>query len=66
MPKKKYVPQITMLKVEIKNKDESVLTIDMSDEFVMWFKEKHNLKRWAPRQFTNWLRDVLNQQQKKS
>jgi len=51
-----------MLKVELKNKDESILTIDMSDEFVMWFKKKHNLKRWAPRQFTNWLYGVLKEQ----
>jgi len=62
--KKKYVPQITMLKVEIKNDKESVLTIDMSDDFVKWFKKKHNLKRWAPRQFTNWLRGVLEEQKK--
>jgi len=62
--KKKYIPQITMLKVEIKNDKESVLTIDMSDDFVKWFKKKHNLKRWAPRQFTNWLRDVLEEQKK--
>ena len=62
--KKKCVPQITMLKVELKNKDESILTIDMSDEFVMWFKKKHNLKRWAPRQFTNWLYGVLKEQVK--
>ncbi len=62
--KKTYVPQITMLKVELKNKDESILTIDMSDEFVMWFKKKHNLKRWAPRQFTNWLYGVLKEQVK--
>ncbi len=60
--KKKYTPQLTMLKVELKNKDESVLTIDMSDEFVVWFKKKHNLKRWAPRQFTNWLYGVLKEQ----
>ncbi len=53
-----------MLKVEIKNDKESVLTIDMSDDFVKWFKKKHNLKRWAPRQFTNWLRDVLGEQKK--
>ena len=53
-----------MLKVELKNKDESVLTIDMSDEFVVWFKKKHNLKRWAPKQFTKWLFDILEQQLK--
>ena len=51
-----------MLKVEIKNKDESVLTIDMSDEFVVWFKKAHNLKRWAPKQFTHWLYGVLKEQ----
>ena len=62
--KKKYVPQLTMLKVEIKNKDESILTIDMSDDFVVWFKKKHNLKRWAPRQFTEWLLGVLQEQEK--
>ena len=48
-----------MLKVEIKNKDESVLTVDLSDEFVQWFKVTHNLKRWAPKQFKNWLIKVL-------
>ena len=53
-----------MLKVELKNKDESVLTIDMSDEFVVWFKKKHNLKRWAPRQFTEWLGIVLQDEMK--
>tara|TARA_R110002020_G_scaffold6878_8_gene29171 strand:- start:2254 stop:2436 length:183 start_codon:yes stop_codon:yes gene_type:complete len=56
---KDYKPQITMLKVEIKNKDESVLTIDMSDDFVKWFKKEHNLKRWAPRKFREWLIGVL-------
>jgi len=53
-----------MLKVELKNKDESVLTIDMSDEFVVWFKKKHKLKRWAPAQFTKWLLGVLQEQVK--
>ena len=61
---KDYKPHITMLKVELKNKDESVLTIDMSDEFVVWFKKKHNLKRWAPKQFTKWLFYILEQQLK--
>lgn len=56
---KDYKPQITMLKVEIKNEDENVLTIDMSDEFVQWFKVTHNLKRWAPKQFEKWLLRVL-------
>lgn len=56
---KDYKPQITMLKVEIKNEDEGVLTVDLSDEFVKWFKMKHNLKRWAPKQFKNWLMKVL-------
>ncbi len=62
--KKKYVPQLTMLKVEIKNDKESVLTIDMSDEFVVWFKKKHKLKRWAPARFTKWLLGVLQEQVK--
>ena len=48
-----------MLKVEIKNEDESVLTVDLSDDFVKWFKITHNLKRWAPKQFKNWLIKVL-------
>ena len=51
-----------MLKVELKNKDESILTIDMSDDFVKWFKVTHNLKRWAPKQFTEWLYGVLKEQ----
>ena len=59
---KKYKPQITMLNVEIKNDKESILTIDMSDEFVKWFKKKHKLKRWAPKQFTKWLIEVLQEQ----
>jgi len=48
-----------MLKVEIKDKKESVLTIDLSDEFVEWFKKEKNLKRWAPKQFQQWLIEVL-------
>jgi hypothetical protein len=56
---KDYKPHITMLKVEIKNKDESVLTVDISDDFVKWFKVTHNLKRWAPKQFKSWLIKVL-------
>jgi len=56
---KDYKPQITMLKVEIKNKEESVLTVDLSDDFVRWFKKEKNLKRWAPKQFQNWLIEVL-------
>ena len=48
-----------MLKVEIKNKEESVLTVDLSDDFVRWFKKEKNLKRWAPKQFQNWLIEVL-------
>ena len=56
---KDYKPHITMLKVELKNEDENVLTIDMSDDFVKWFKMEHNLKRWAPKQFKNWLIKVL-------
>jgi len=56
---KDYRPHITMLKVEIKNKDEGVLTVDLSDDFVKWFKVTHNLKRWAPKQFKNWLIKVL-------
>ena len=56
---KDYKPQITKLKVEIKNEDESVLTVDLSDDFVKWFKVTHNLKRWAPKQFKNWLVKVL-------
>ena len=56
---KDYKPHITMLKVELKNEDENVLTIDMSDDFVKWFKTEHNLKRWAPKQFKNWLIKVL-------
>ena len=31
----------------------------LSDEFVQWFKVTHNLKRWAPKQFKNWLIKVL-------
>ena len=58
----KYKPQITMLNVEIKNDKERILTIDMSDEFVKWFKKKHKLKRWAPKQFTKWLIEVLQEQ----
>jgi hypothetical protein len=60
--KKKYTPEITVLKVEIKNAEENILTIDMSDEFVVWFKKKHSLKRWAPKQFTKWLLGVLQEQ----
>ena len=48
-----------MLKVEIKDKKESVLTTDLSDEFVEWFKKEKNLKRWAPKQFQQWLIEVL-------
>lgn len=48
-----------MLKVELKNKDENVLTVDLSDDFVEWFKVTHNLKRWAPKQFKSWLIKVL-------
>ena len=48
-----------MLKVELKNEDENILTIDMSDDFVKWFKLEHNLKRWAPQQFKRWLIKVL-------
>ena len=53
-----------MLNVEIKNDKESVLTIDMSDGFVKWFKKKRKLKRWAPAQFTKWLLGVLQEQVK--
>ncbi len=52
-------PRLTMLKVEIKDDKESVLTIDLSDEFVEWFKKEKNLKRWAPKQFQQWLIEVL-------
>jgi len=53
-----------MLKVEIKNKNESVLTVDLSDDFVQWFKVTHNLKRWAPKKFRDWLLEVLQEQEK--
>ena len=61
---KDYKPHITMLKVEIKNKNESVLTVDLSDDFVQWFKVTHNLKRWAPKKFRDWLLEVLQEQEK--
>ena len=61
---KDYKPHITMLKVELKNEDENVLTIDMSDDFVKWFKLEHNLKRWAPKQFKQWLLMVLQTDKK--
>tara|TARA_R110001583_G_scaffold45503_1_gene143258 strand:- start:544 stop:735 length:192 start_codon:yes stop_codon:yes gene_type:complete len=61
---KKYTPQITMLKVEIKDNDENILTLDLSDDFVEWFKITHNLKRWAPKRFTQWLYGVLKEQVK--
>ena len=57
-------PRLTMLKVEIKDKKESVLTIDLSDEFVEWFKKEKNLKRWAPKQFQQWLIEVLQHSNK--
>ena len=63
---KDYKPHITMLKVEIKNKDESVLTVDLSDDFVQWFKVTHNLKRCAPNQFKEWLIKVLEGDTRKS
>jgi len=56
-------PRITILKVDIKNDKENVLTIDLSDEFVAWFKKEHNLKRWAPKQFQNWLIKVIQHSQ---
>ena len=55
-----------MLKVEIKDKDEAVLTVDLSDEFVQWFKVTHNLKRWAPKQFKQWLIKILEGDEKKT
>ena len=62
---KKYKPQITVLNVEIKNDKESILTLDISDEFVKWFKVTHNLKRWAPKQFKEWLIKALETEVKK-
>jgi len=55
----KKIPPITMLKVEVKDENDSVLTIDLSDDFVKWFKKEKNLKRWAPKQFQKWLIEVL-------
>tara|TARA_R110000765_G_scaffold10913_2_gene33490 strand:- start:377 stop:562 length:186 start_codon:yes stop_codon:yes gene_type:complete len=52
-------PPITMLRVEVKDENDSVLTIDLSDDFVKWFKKENNLKRWAPKQFQKWLIEVL-------
>jgi hypothetical protein len=63
---KDYKPHITMLKVEIKDKDEAVLTVDLSDDFVQWFKVTHNLKRWAPKQFKQWLIKILQGDEKKT
>mgnify|MGYP003651706507 FL=1 len=48
-----------MLRVEVKDENDSVLTIDLSDDFVKWFKKENNLKRWAPKQFQKWLIEVL-------
>ena len=55
----KKIPPITMLSVKVKDKDNNVLTIDLSDEFVAWFKKEKNLKRCAPKQFQKWLIEVL-------
>ena len=55
----KEIPPITMLGVKVKDKDNNVLTMDLSDEFVAWFKKEKNLKRWAPKQFQKWLMEVL-------
>ena len=41
----KQAPPITMLRVEVKDESDSVLTIDLSDDFVKWFKQENNLKR---------------------
>lgn len=59
MGRKKKTPRITMRRVEIKDKKDSILTIDLSDEFVDWFKKEHKLKRWAPKQFKQWLINTL-------
>jgi hypothetical protein len=40
---------------------------DMSDEFVEWFKEEHNLKRWSNKRFESWARkniQLIAEQQK--
>ena len=55
----KKIPSITILKVEVTDENDSVLTIDLSDDFVKWFKKEKNLKRWAPKQFQKWLIEVL-------
>ena len=53
-----------MLSVEVKDENDSVLTIDLSDDFVKWFKKENNLNRSAPRQFQNWLIEVLQHSNK--
>ena len=53
-----------MLRVEVKDERDSVLTIDLSAEFVKWFKQENNLKRWAPKKFQKWLIEVLQHSNK--
>ena len=63
MATKKPAPHIKIMKVNIINDNEHVLTVELSDEFVTWFKREHNLKRWAPKQFSSWLYAVIGQSQ---
>jgi len=37
----------------------ATLNLDVSDEFVAWFKEDQDLKRWSQKRFEKWVIEGL-------
>ena len=53
-------PPISILLAQENSDGDYQVEFDMSDEFVAWFKEEHNLKRWSNKKFESWARDNLH------
>ncbi len=48
-----------IVKVKDLGNGKSEVTMDLSNEFVSWFKEDQGLKRWSAKRFNEWFLDVL-------
>ena len=39
---------------------ESVVMVDIDDEFKEWFKKTHGLKRWSQKRFERWFVEAMS------
>jgi hypothetical protein len=55
MTSEKKYPPIKLLEFEFLDDGSVFFDFDISEEFEIWFKEEHNLKRWSAKKFNSWV-----------